>query len=261
MTSNMTNGSLTLVGSGIKFLSHITHETVTHIQAADIVVYLSNDPIFCQWIQEKNPSNLNLSTIYYSKQNRKESYAGISDHVVSLVESGSNVCFVIYGHPVVFSQPGLDAAKRLRKNGYIAKILPAISAEDCLFADLLIDPGSKGCLSYEATDLLLYDRPLCPSSHLVVWQISAVGILTHKKSNDYNRNIILLRKKLLDVYPCDHEVIIYVAAKYPGFEPQINRVNLTDLGKQEIHRFASLYVTPSVVLAQKKGILEEFTSS
>jgi hypothetical protein len=38
-------------------------------------------------------------------------------------------------------------------------MLPGISAEDCLFADLGIDPGIYGCQSYEATDFLANGRP------------------------------------------------------------------------------------------------------
>jgi hypothetical protein len=35
-------------------------------------------------------------------------------------------------------------------------MLPAISAEDCLFADLGVDPADHGCPSYEATDFLVH---------------------------------------------------------------------------------------------------------
>jgi len=34
-------------------------------------------------------------------------------------------------------------------------MLPGISAEDCLFADIGVDPGIYGCQSFEATDLFV----------------------------------------------------------------------------------------------------------
>ena len=37
-------------------------------------------------------------------------------------------------------------------------MLPAISAEDCLFADVGIDPAMTGCQSYEATDFMINGR-------------------------------------------------------------------------------------------------------
>jgi hypothetical protein len=36
-------------------------------------------------------------------------------------------------------------------------MLPAVSAEDCLFADLGVDPGAAGCQSHEAADFLILD--------------------------------------------------------------------------------------------------------
>jgi len=54
-------------------------------------------------------------------------------------------------------------------------MLPGISAEDCLFADLGIDPSFMGCQTVEATDLLLRNRPLITSGHVLIWQVGVVG--------------------------------------------------------------------------------------
>jgi uncharacterized protein YabN with tetrapyrrole methylase and pyrophosphatase domain len=78
---------------------------------------------------------------------------------------------VFYGHPTVFAKSALDAVIKLEKENYVTKILPAISSEDCLFADLRIDPGSDGCQSYEATDFLIRRKKIDPTSHLILWQI------------------------------------------------------------------------------------------
>ena len=43
-----------------------------------------------------------------------------------------------------------------------------MSAEDCLFADLGLDPAVVGCAQYEATDLLIYGRRPDPSAALIV---------------------------------------------------------------------------------------------
>jgi tetrapyrrole methylase family protein / MazG family protein len=253
---NQKKGSLVLVGSGIKLLSHVTHEALVHIENADIVCYLSNDDFLSEWVVSKAKKSESLAAFYYKHEKRIDSYNAISNHVVSLVERGLNVCFLIYGHPSVFSYPGLASVKMLKKRGGVARVLPAISAEDCLFADLLVDPGSIGCLSYEASDLVVYDRVLIPSSHLIIWQISTVGEYTHYKGSQRSRNIKCLVDKLLKVYPRDHAVIVYVAARYPGFEPVINRVLLKNLFEIEISRFSTLYVPPALQLSIDKNILE-----
>ena len=93
------------------------------------------------------------------------------------VRKGQNVVGVFYGHPGVFVSPSHRSIKIARKEGFTAKMLPGISAEDCLFADLGIDPAIPGCVTYEATDMLIRNKPLVPSSHLVVYQVGCVGIM------------------------------------------------------------------------------------
>jgi hypothetical protein len=59
--------------------------------------------------------------------------------------------------------------------GIKAYILPAVSAEDCLFADLGIDPSYPGLQTLEATDMLLRRRMLLTDSHVIIWQVGCVG--------------------------------------------------------------------------------------
>ena len=48
-------------------------------------------------------------------------------------------------------------------------MLPGISSEDCLFADLGVDPGVSGCQSYEATDFLMNAPIIDSSTQLILW--------------------------------------------------------------------------------------------
>ncbi len=42
----------------------------------------------------------------------------------------------------------------------------------------MIDPGTCGCHSFEATDFLLYRREYDSSSHLILWQpYTVIGML------------------------------------------------------------------------------------
>ena len=55
----MKNTTLVVVGSGIKFLSHLTVEVKVHIEQADQVFYLVNNPAMKEWIKKTgNASNL-----------------------------------------------------------------------------------------------------------------------------------------------------------------------------------------------------------
>src|SRR5437899_1041057 len=106
------------------------------------------------------------------KRIRDETYDDIVAEILSAVRSGTRVCVALYGHPGVFARPAHEAVRRARAEGFPARMLPAVSAEDCLFADLGVDPGENGCQSYEATDFLLRKREVDVSAALVLWQIS-----------------------------------------------------------------------------------------
>lgn len=242
------NASLTIVGSGIKFLSHLTTETKAHIEQADVLLYLVNEPAMEFWLQKANPCSESLFDIYRAYEFREDSYSAITKYILKILRTNKHVCVVFYGHPTVFTKPGLDAVIQARGEGYLATILPGISAEDCMFADLLIDPGSCGCQSFETSDLLIYQRKIDPSSHLVLWQISIIGALNHPKIHDNASGIRLLLNYLEKDYSLDHEAILYVAAQYPTMVPIINKITLKELEHTQIERLSTLYVPPAVTL-------------
>lgn len=74
---------------------------------------------------------------------------------------------MIYGHPCVFATPGLLALSKL--NNIKTVVCPAVSAQDCLYADLRFDPASGGTQTFDATEYLLYDKLIDTSSHLVIF--------------------------------------------------------------------------------------------
>lgn len=257
------SASLTLVGSGIKFISHLTTEAKAYIQKSDIVLYLVNEPAMQLWIQKNNSNTEPLNSFYTKYSLRLHCYHAISEHILSTLREIQHVCVVIYGHPTVFAQPGLSAVKQARKEGFYANILPGISAEDCLFADLLINPGEYGCQSFESTDFLLRLRPFDPTSHLILWQIGMIGVLGHVQQKDYTKPIMLLIEYLLAFYPEKHPLIIYEAAQYPHIEPKIIETPLINLINIPLSQLSTLYIQPlrkriiNEEMLQKLGISKE----
>jgi hypothetical protein len=94
-------------------------------------------------------------------------------------------------------------------------MLPGVSTEDCLFADLGIDPAA-GCQSYEATDFLLNGRRIDTSAALVLWQAGVVGDLRYRQGPATD-GLRVLVDHLLHLYPGDHRVMVYEAATLPVF--------------------------------------------
>jgi uncharacterized protein YabN with tetrapyrrole methylase and pyrophosphatase domain len=97
-----------------------------------------------------------------------------------------------YGHPGVFVHSSHAAIKKAREEGYLAGMIPGISAADCLFADIGVDPSTSGCQFLEATDFLLRDRRLDVTGHVVLWQIGCVGDRGFARKGYDARNVRLL---------------------------------------------------------------------
>ena len=255
----MVSASLVVVGSGIKFVSHLTTEAIIYIEKSEKVLYLVNEPAMKEWIENKNKNSVSLDIIYTQHELRIDSYHAITGSILDEVRKNQHVCVVLYGHPAVFAKPGIDAVIQAKKEGYPAKMLPGISAEDCLYADLLINVGTCGHQSFEATELLIHRRQCDPCAHLFLWQVGFIGALNHPRAHDNSKGIRLLVDYLNQYYNLEHIVTLYEAAQYPGFEPRITQLSLRELPEAKTSAITTLYVPPARKMECDKEMLEALT--
>jgi len=159
--------------------------------------------------------------------------------------------------------PSHEAVIRAREEGFEARMLPAISAEDCLFSDLGVDPGRRGCQSFEATDFLVRKHQTDIRVPLILWQVGALGRVDYSLDQD-NRNIPILSEVLQSLYGSNHEVVIYEAARHTLHEPVIEFVPLCRLGDAAVTAMSTLYVPPKdepaidFDMARRLGIPEDY---
>jgi precorrin-6B methylase 1 len=236
-------GSLTVVGSGIKTGLQTTPEARRCIQRADKVLYLFAEPASAKWVSNLNPSAQSLERFYAPSKDRTQTYQEMVEEILAWVRRGLEVCVVLYGHPGVFVAPSDAAIRRARQEGFRARMLPGVSAEDCLFADLGVDPGALGCQSFEATNFLLYPRRFDTSTPLLLWQVAAVGV-RHGVTQPSTAGLQVLAEFLQDRYGPDHEVVLYDASPYPVFDPIVQRVRLSELPTADLTPMCTLYVPP-----------------
>lgn len=256
--SRITNASLVVVGSGIKYLLHLTTEAIICIKQADKVLYLVNNADMEKWIQQQNINAESLVHLYTHYSLRLDAYHAISDYILTTLRQGSQVCVVLYGHPTVFAKPALDAVMRARQAGYSTEIFPGISAEDCLFADLAIDPGNCGCQSFETTDFLIHRRQWDNSSHLILWQVGVIGVLGLINVNRHKNTVgqKLLWEYLSQQYSNDHVITLYHAAQSPDARTDMIQLTLAQLSTAVIPRLATLYVPPARKASLNKTALK-----
>jgi uncharacterized protein YabN with tetrapyrrole methylase and pyrophosphatase domain len=238
-------GSLTVVGTGIQLIGHATLQAVRCMERAGKLIYLVANPAAEAWVRSLNPTAESLADCYGEGKPRSDSYAQMVERILGAVRAGQDVCAAFYGHPGVFVRPSHEAIRRARLEGFAARMLPGISAEDCLFADLGVDPADEGCQSFEASHFLARRPRFDPSSGLILWQIAAVGQQSVVPSAaTRRRGVNALARLLARHYPRSHDVIVYEAAQLPVCDPIVVRVPLSRLGSVEVSTLATLYVPP-----------------
>ncbi|NQD36343.1 methylase [Permianibacter sp. IMCC34836] len=221
-------GELVVVGTGISF-GHLTMEAKAQIERADIVLAAIPNGVMADYLLQLNPQTESLMSLYGDGRTRPQTYEAMTQRIIDEVQAGKYVCTVFYGHPGVFVTPTHEAIRRLRALGYRARMLPGISAEDCLFADLGIDPSDNGCVSYEATAFLFSRRPIDPTVTMLLWQIGIVGECTLTEYAPGPNAMRVIQNMLLTQFPPDHRLCIYEAASIPGLPTRIDWFPLADL--------------------------------
>ena len=213
------------------------------------------DPVAAAWIEELSPRARSLDELYRADGRRADSYRRIVDAIAGSVRAGADVCVVFYGHPGVFVRPAHDAIRLLRGEGFRATMLPGVSAEDCLFADLGVDPGDGGCHSYEATDFLVHRRAADPAASLILWQLSVLGSLD--VATEPRRSALpLLLEHLRRFYAADHEVVLYEASPYLVANAKAERIALSQLPAAAVAPMTTLYVPPAARPTADPQLLE-----
>lgn len=235
-------GSLTVVGTGIDAVSQLTPATTGAIAAADEVFYLLADPVAARRVQALNPRASSLDHLYGPTKERRETYAEFVETIVAAVLGGARVCVVLYGHPGLFALSGHEAIVRVRAAGLPARMLPAVSALDCLIADLGVDPAASGLQTYEATYFFVRRPPVDLHATLVLLQVGMLGEKGGAATASVAPRFRLLLDRLVEHYGPGREAVLYEASPYPGMAPAVDRFLLGDSAVRSPSVMATLCV-------------------
>lgn len=258
-----TRGGLVVIGTGIRVAGQITIEAKSIVQSVDRVFAVMADNLSLNFLTDLNPNVHSLQHHYSKGRTRDDSYNRMVETILEPIRQGERVCAAFYGHPGVFVWPSHEAIRRARFEGFSATMLPAVSAEDCLFADLGVDPARSGCQSFECMDFLLYGRIFDPTAALILWQPAALGDISRSSFKTDPRWVRALAEVLMEKYPPDHEITVYEAASFPLDDPRIEPVPLNRLHEIEFTQASTLYLPPlrapglSRERLEKLGVTEE----
>lgn len=254
-------GSIACVGLGMTLGSHLGPLARSHIEQADVVFAAVSDGIVEMWLESMHPDVRSLQP-YYGKgdKSRLRTYHEWVEVMMVEVRAGRKVCAVFYGHPGIFAWSPHEVIKLARAEGFHAHMEPGISAEDCLYADLGIDPGRLGCQHYEASQLLFCETAINPCAYLVLWQVGLVGDRSLKRFSTGPEYRQVLVDVLNEDYPLDHEVIIYRCATLPIQQPRIRRVKLRDLPAIDVTAEETVILPPASALRPNQRVRERLAA-
>ncbi|MCP1727844.1 precorrin-3B methylase [Natronospira proteinivora] len=239
----MKAGELVVVGSGIQLGRDLSERTLSEIEAADVVFCLT-DAYMLDWLCQHRPDTRPLNDYYGENKDRRDTYREMQAAIMAPVYQGYRVCAVFYGHPGVFADAPHRAIREARAAGHRARMLPGISAEACLYADLGLDPGNHGVQSLEATHFLVYEHVINPAALLILWQVALAGDLDCRRFHADPRGLSLLIEKLERWYPPDTPVLLYEAAQLPLEACRAERMTLAALPQARYQEYTTLVIPP-----------------
>jgi len=257
-------GKLVCVGTGMRMAGQVTPLALSYIETADVVVSAVPNIFTRNWIQGIAKEFICVLG-YYSDcdvdgKNRRDTYRRMADTILEQVRAGKTVCAAFYGHPGIFACISHIAIKDARAEGYSAEMLPGISAEDCLVADLGLDPGRTGMQSMETTQFMIYERRIDPTAMFILWQPSLAGELSLKRFDTTAARLQVLVDKLARDYPLNHEVILYEAATNPLEKTRMDTILLRDLPTASLQQITTLVIPAAYPLKQDQAIMDQLNA-
>ena len=241
------SGELVIVGSGIAAIAHFTLETIGYIKEADIVFYHANSGVTASYIRELNPNSVDLYEYYGEGKVRTITYIQMAELMLREVRAGRSVVGLFHGHPGFFVQAARRSLAIAKREGHKTALIPAVSAIDCLFADLRIDPGVSGLQILKAGHILRDNAQVATDNHVVFIQIGSVGDNTFSFSGFKQAKYGQFFDKLISIYGEHHDSVYYVAPIFPGCDPVVRPRKLREYRDSStlnsVHA-ATLYLPP-----------------
>lgn len=242
-TTSDAKGSLLVAGSGITSIAHLTLETVAAVEKADVVFYLVIDQLTINWIVSKSASARPLYHHYKPGKNRRESYEGMVEEIVAEVRKGRNVTALFYGHPGVLAFPGHRAIEQARAEGLFARMLPGVSADACMIAELGFDPATDGLQAFEATQFLNASKTPDIRTPTILWQIGVVGDTSFAPGGSYAKSAFeVIFDRLGALYGPDHRFCIYEASEFSALPPSIVWRTFKDVRREDLSPMCTLFI-------------------
>jgi len=219
-----------ILGLGILNVEHMTRETERVLRRCREVLYVDTGVATQAFLEGVCPRVTALyETSYEENGPRLNAYHRMAARVVNAAMDHAPVAFAMHGHPIVGVYAPFLIRDMARLLNLEVQVLPGISAMDCLFAELMVDPCVAGMQMYEATDLLLRRRTLHADVPALIWQIGSVETRLHTTRISKPERFERLRAYLLQFYPPQHPVSAFYSTPHPLMPSTVLAFALEDM--------------------------------
>ncbi|GII00052.1 SAM-dependent methyltransferase [Planobispora takensis] len=237
---------IAVVGLGIRGIHQMTREVEETVRRCAKTFVTDMALGVVDHLRTLCPEVVDLSSAYRPGNHRVLIYRQMAAQVVTAALESPPVCFASYGHPKVYCYPTTLIQRAARVLDLKVTVLPGISSLDSLLVDLNLDPALDGLQVYEATDLVVRERPLQTDAPCVLLQAPIVLDAFNSGGVPRVDDVGRVQEYLLRFYPPDHWVTLLVSAVHPLLEPIRKGVRVADLTRalRQAPTVSTLYIPP-----------------
>jgi precorrin-6B methylase 1 len=233
-----------IVGTGIVGTHQLTREAEEVIRRCKRTFVIDSGYGIAEYLETLSPEVTQLGTLYKPGRNRLPTYRRMAAEVISAAVVDSPVCLATYGHPWVYCYPTTLITRAAPLLDLHVEVFPGISSFDTLLVDLGTDIAFNGVQMYEATDLLLRQRPIQNDVTCIIWQPTIFGDPTYPAEPYTAEQFKPLQDYLLRFYPGSHEAALVMTKTFPLMRSVVQRLRLRDLASEleRAPRVGTLYI-------------------
>ena len=244
--TTMFHGSLACIGLGVIVEAHLTPATRRLIARSDVLFVANADSATILALNKLHKDLRLLRRDHTEHCAALEIDDAIVESVLDEVRRGRHVTVAFLGHPNRASRSARVLIRAAQQEGWHAIFEPAISVEDCLFADVGIDISRYGCQHYDVLQIMKYRRSIDTSAYLLLWRFGEKELRSKPRRE-------LLLEVLAREYPLDHQMFSYIPAMFDA-PFSFMRWVVGSLPSIEAHPLMAIIIPPATDLLPDKLI-------
>lgn len=250
MVSQTTPTDIYVVGTGTVGYRQLTKEAEAALEKSDKVFLVHHQELISDYLDEFTEV-IDITDEYEDNTERSDTYKRMAERVIDSAQEPDTevVSLALYGHPMYFVDPSRIVINEAPKHDLEVEVIPGISAIDCLYIDIGLDPSEDGLQIFEATDVLIREFELNPEVPAFLLQIGSVESTLYSMDDSKPERFTNIKEHLQDFYPEDHSLYLLQTSTYPISNSERIEFNLSQFDTKEvserINHMQTLYIPPT----------------